>query len=186
MDSGSLTVTTVVPAVASLLAAWLVDDSIAVTRETVYWDADPARLTAGSSSGKRVGISSRPANAALINGMVAAIDQFTNKGDPIRVFPDFPAMYFVTDRVNPTRIDWYDPGEIIPSMTQQAVADHQDNEPRLAFMKTFDEADVQRLCRAFDYLDHPKWRPMYLYIREHYRQIGTIGDTAVLVPGTGS
>jgi Dolichyl-phosphate-mannose-protein mannosyltransferase len=179
--------TNLVPAVvATLLAAWFVVGGIAVTRGTVYRDADRARLTASFSSGKLAGISTRPANVALINGMLAAIDQYTNKGDPALVFPDFPAIYFLTDRINPTRIDWYDPGEIIPSMTEQAVADLQRNPPRVVFIETFDEADVERHGPPLDYLNQPKWRAMYVYLKAHYRQIGTVGDVAVLVPGTGS
>jgi hypothetical protein len=179
--------TSAVPAAVSLLlAAWFITGSIVVTRGTVYRDADRAHVTGRFSSGKLAGVTSRPANVAVINGLVAAIGQYSHRGDPILVFPDFPVMYFITDRVNPTRIDWYDPGEIIPTMTEQAVTDLRRWPPRVVLLQSVDEADFQRLGTGLDYIDQPKWRPLYLYIRERYQQVTMIGDIAVLVPRDNS
>lgn len=174
-----------IPAVtAALLGAWFIAGGIAVTRGTVYRDAARSELTARFSTGKLSGISTRSANVALIDGMTAAIERYSVKGEPILVLPDFPVMYFATDRVNPTKIDWYDPGEIIPSMTQQAVDDLQRRPARVVLMQTYDEADVARAGPPLDYLAQPKWRAMYAYLKAHYRQVAMVGDVAVLVPAS--
>lgn len=172
-----------VPAVVSaLLAAWFIAGSIAVTRGTVYRDADRAQLTATFQTQKLAGIYSFPANAARIDGLVAAIDRYSRPGEPILVFPDLPVLYFLTDRTNPTKIDWYDPSEIIPSMTEQAVADLERNPARVVLMQTHDEADFLRAAAPLDYSAQPKWTPLYAYVMSHYARVSNVDDVGVFTP----
>jgi hypothetical protein len=172
----------IAPPVALMVGLWLVVGSAVVTRLTVYRDGDRAQLSASFRTAKLAGVTSLPSNVQRIDGIVSMVEQYTKPGDPIFVFPDLPALYFLTDRTNPTRVTWYIPPGLGPGQSEEAVADLERHPPRLIFLQTYGEGDFQRLGPPINYAREPKWQPIYRYITTHYRQIGSIGDVAVYVP----
>ena len=172
-------------ALSAVLAAWYIGSGAAVTRGTVYRDAARSQLTASFQTRALTGIQSTPQNVRRVDGVVEAVRRDSRPGDPILAFPDFPVLYLLTGRSNPTRIDWYDPGEIIPSMAEEAVRDLERNPPRVVILEQFDEADFARQGLPLDYTQQPKWLPVYQYVISHYHRVDSIGDLDVLTQGTG-
>ena len=169
-------------ALGAIVATWYIAGATAVTRGTVYRDGDRAQLTASFRTPKLAGITSRPANVRRLDRLVAAIGQYSRPGDPILVFPDLPVMYFLTDRPNPTRIDWYDPSEIIPRMTLEAVADLERHPASVVIIQTYDEADVPRAGLPLHYASEPKWAPLFAYLTTHYTRVAQVDDFGVFQP----
>lgn len=167
---------------ATLVGIWIAVGSILVTRGTVYRDGTRAELTASFQTPRLTGITSTASNAALVDGLVRTVDRNTRPGDPILVFPDFPVLYFLTGRTNPTKVDWYDTGEITPSMVSQAITDLQQRPARLIFIQMFDGGDFRQSGPRLDYAAQPKLSPLYAYVTGHYRQLTTISGVAVFVP----
>jgi hypothetical protein len=163
------------------IGLWLIVGSILVTRMTVYEDASRSQLTAEFQSAKLHGISSLPATTHRIDAAVTAVDQFSARGQPVFAFPDLAVIYFLTDRRNPTRVDWYNTGSITSDEVQQAVKDLAADPPRVVLLQAFRESDFRRSERL-DYQAEPKWEPIVQYLMAHYHQAGTAGDIAVLVP----
>jgi hypothetical protein len=162
------------------IGLWLIVGSILVTRMTVYEDASRSQLTAEFQSAKLHGISSLPATTHRLDAAVTAVDQFSAQGQPVFAFPDLAVIYFLTDRRNPTRVDWYNTGSITSDEVQQAVKDLAADPPRVVLLQSFRESDFQRSERL-DYQSEPKWEPIVQYLMAHYHQAGTAGDIAVLL-----
>jgi hypothetical protein len=83
--------------------------------------------------------------------------------------PDYPILYYLTGRTNPTRQDWYFPWTLTESDSRQAVRDLQRNPPRLAIVQIYDagELDPNRLA-PIDYEANPIWKPIYDYLMANY------------------
>ncbi len=166
---------------ARAVGLWLVVGSLLVTRMNVYEDAPRTELTSAFQSQKLRGITSLPATTQRLDAAVSAVERLSRPGEPVLAFPDFAVVYFLTDRVNPTRVDWYNTGSITPAEVTQAVADLQRHPPRVVLLQRYGEADYRRSGRLA-YRAEPKWDPIYEYLVSHYRKIGSAGDTDVLVP----
>jgi hypothetical protein len=160
---------------------WLVIGSVIVTRMNVYEDAPRAQLTSAFTSAKLQGISSLPTTTHRIDAAISAVNRLSRPGEPVFAFPDLAIMYFLTDRTNPTRVDWYNTGSITPDEVTQAVADLTLNPPRVVLLQTYSESDFQR-SEQLDYVSEPKWLPIIAYLMSHYRQVGQAGDITVMVP----
>jgi len=166
---------------AGLVAVWLVIGSVIVTRMNVYEDAPRAQLTSTFTSPKLQGISSLPTTTHRIDAAISAVNHLSRPGEPIFAFPDLAILYFLTDRTNPTRVDWYNTGSITPDEVSQAVADLTLNPPRVVLLQTYRESDFQR-SQQLDYVSEPKWLPIIAYLMSHYRPVGQAGDITVMVP----
>lgn len=167
---------------AIMVGIWIVVGSIVVTRGTVYRDGTRAELTTGFQTPRLAGITTRPENAALLDGLVTTVERNTKPGDPILVFPDIPVLYFLTGRTNPTRVDWYDTGEITPRLVSQAISDLGQRPARLVFVQMFDGGDFRESGPRLDYAAIPKLSPLYAYVTGHYRPLTTVSGVAVFVP----
>ncbi|HEV1992531.1 MAG TPA: hypothetical protein VGR34_06670 [Candidatus Dormibacteraeota bacterium] len=170
-----------VPAV--LLAAFLVWVSVDVVNRSVYRDATRGQLTASFATPKLAGVLSTPAQVEQIDAVVAVIDQYSNPGDPIFVMPDFPILYYLTGRTNPTRQDWYFPWTITESDSRQAVLDLERHPPRLALLQVYDAAEIDPARRApIDYQANTLWKPMYDYLTANYTFVGERAGLFLYVP----
>ena len=63
-------------------------------------------------SGLAKGVYTNKTDANIIFGLTKWIEQETDPGDPIFTVPLNPILYYLTDRVNPTRYDWLLPGTL--------------------------------------------------------------------------
>jgi len=167
--------------IAALVGIWLVLGSVIVTRMNVYEDAPRAQLTSAFTSAKLQGISSLPTTTHRIDAAISAVNHLSRPGEPIFAFPDLAILYFLTNRTNPTRVDWYNTGSITPDEVTQAVADLTLNPPRVVLLQAYRESDFQR-AEQLDYVSEPKWLPIIAYLMSHYRPVGQAGDITVMVP----
>jgi hypothetical protein len=172
---------TLAPAV--LLSAFLVGGSANVVSHVVYRDAPRGQLTAAFAAPKLAGVVTTPAQARRLDAVVAAIDEYSSPGDPIFVMPDFPIIYYLTGRTNPTRQDWYFPWTFTEAESRQAVADLQRHPPRLALLQVYDAAYIDDTRAApIDYEASSKLRPIYNYLTANYTFVGERGGLLLYVP----
>ncbi len=168
---------------ALLLAAFLVWVSADVVNRSVYRDAPREQLTASFATPKLAGVLSTPAQVEQIDAVVALVDQYTSPGDPIFVMPDFPILYYLTGRTNPTRQDWYFPWTLTEDDSRQAVLDLERHPPRLALVQVYDAAEIDPSRRApIDYQANTIWKPMYDYLTANYMLVGERAGLLVYVP----
>jgi len=158
---------TLAPAV--LLATYLVWVSSDIAGRMPFRDGPREQLTATFAAPKLAGVTSNPALVERVDAAVAAIDRYTRPGDPIFVMPDYPILYYLTGRSNPTRLDWYFPWTFTESDSRQAVRDLERQPPRLAILQIYDaaETDPNRLA-PIDYEAWAVWKPMYEYLMANY------------------
>jgi hypothetical protein len=158
---------TLAPAV--LLAAYLVWVSSDIVGRMPFRDDPRGHLTATFAAPKLAGVTSTPGLVERVDAVVAAIDEYTSPGDPIFVMPDYPILYYLTGRTNPTRLDWYFPWTFTEADSHQAVRDLERHPPRLAILQIYDaaETDPNRLA-PIDYEAWAVWRPMYEYLMANY------------------
>jgi len=166
---------------AAAVAVWLILGSVIVTRMNVYEDGGRGQLTSAFRSPKLLGITSLPATTQRIDAAVGAIDRLSRPGEPVFAFPDLAVIYFLTDRPNPTRVDWYNTGSITSDEVTQAVSDLASRRPAVVLLQRYREGDITR-SEPIDYQAEPKLDPIFEYLHSHYRQVETAGDIVVLVP----
>jgi hypothetical protein len=165
-----------------MIGAAIAVTGIVVTHGLVFRDGPRSELSASFTTARLHGISSLPANTSRVDGLVAAVDSMTAPGDPILVLPDFPALYFLTGRRNPTRIGWYETPQVTVSEADQAVADMKRDPPKLVILETYDEGDFLRSGPKLDYAGLPQLLPVYSYVIANYRLVDIVGDLAIYEP----
>jgi hypothetical protein len=79
--------------------------------------------------------------AADLSGLVADIQQRTQPGEPIFVYPTSPLVYVLADRPNPTRFDHLNPAAATPSQLEQVADDLQRSNTRLIVISDFWESN---------------------------------------------
>jgi hypothetical protein len=171
------------PALPAVLGLWITVGSIVYVRDYVYFDAPRSQLTATFSTSKLAGIWSTPANVRRIDGVVTMIDRYSKPGDPILVMPDLSCMYYLTDRVNPTRQDWL--GYIDLARGEESpVQDLQREPPKVVVLQTVSEFDWARTYRhdyVIDYMSSGM-AAIYAYVKANYVQVASVDDLMVMVP----
>ena len=177
-----------VPAVAGL---FIVVAGAVVTHGTPYLDGPRDQLGATFTASKLAGISTTPANAQHVNGLVAAIEAATQPGEATFVFPDGQAYYVITGRRNPTRLDWYNLLATTPAMSAEALQTLKLDPPKFVFLQEYRESDIRHRCalilgvgprhldcpRLFD--REPVWRPIYRFIVANYDLVDVIEGVRV-------
>jgi hypothetical protein len=172
---------TLAPAV--LLTAYLVLVSADVVSRSVYRDAPRGQLTATFATPKLAGVMTSPDQVRRVDAAVAAIDEYSSPGDPIFVMPDFPILYYLTGRTNPTRQDWYFPWTLTETDSRQAVLDLKRHPPRLALLQIYDAAEIDYTGAApIDYEAIGVWKPIYDYLMANYTFVGERGGLLLYVP----
>src|SRR6185295_11911936 len=75
--------------------------------------------------------------AADLQGVIADIQQRTQPGEPIFVYPTSPLIYALAERPNPTRFDHLNPGAASPPQLQILREDLERNRVRLLVVSDF-------------------------------------------------
>ena len=171
-------------------AALLVGVAIALTaivdtHGVVFRDGPRSQLTSSFQTPLLAGIRSRPDNTARVDGVVAAVMSLTQPGDTILAMPDFPAIYFLTGRRNPTPIGWYEAPQVSAAQAQEVVAVMAKNPPKIVILQTYDEDDFLHTRHPIDYRAQPHLRPIYEFILANYRSVAKVGDLVLYVPAAG-
>jgi hypothetical protein len=111
------------------------------------------------------------------------VDRYSKPGDPILVMPEFGCLYYLTDRVNPTRQDWYVDPDLPPTVVESILREIELRPPKVVFLQSVSEYDWSRSLRPDYLVDYPNSNkaPIYRYLLAHYEQVGLIDDIAVLV-----
>jgi len=156
---------------------------IADARGVVTRDGPRSELSSTFTTPRLHGITSLPANTSRLDGLVAVVDSRTAAGDPILVLPDFPVLYFLTGRRNPTRIGWYETPQATKAGAEQAVSDMKRDPPKLVILQTYDEGDFSRTGPKLDYEALPQLLPVYRYVTANYRLVDTVGDLQIWSQG---
>ena len=89
---------------------------------------------------KLAGIRSTPKKVNAFQALTEVIERHSEQDDYIFIFPDYPAIYYLTDRKNPTRIDWYykrefndrmfiESIEVLRKKKQKLILVHSDKTP---------------------------------------------------------
>ena len=123
-------------------------------------------------------IKSAPANVSHVDSIVSDIEQRTEPGQDVFVFPDGQAFYVLTGRRNPTKVDWYSLLATTPAMAREARSALEANPPEWVFVQLYNESDMFHQ-RRLDFPAQPAWRPIYDYILLHYDLVETVDGVEV-------
>ncbi len=96
-----------------------------------YQENERDLLTEKFSSSKLSHLTSTKERIDKIDKITALIDQYSKPDDFIFCFPNFSSMYYITDRRNPTKIEWYYKLEYNDEMLEESVEDLKQNPPKL-------------------------------------------------------
>lgn len=119
------------------------------------------------------GIRSSPLRVRGIDGVVELVRRETDAGDYVLAFMDFPGLYFLTGRRNPTRVDWFLPEELTRAEAERALADLRARPPRLVILAALHPTEM---------VGHAHLLPILGYILERYDQREAIGEFLVYRP----
>jgi hypothetical protein len=116
------------------------------------------------------------------------VGRYSQPGDPILVIPDFGCLYFLTDRVNPTRRDWMIEPDLAPAVVDSVLRDIEQRPPKVVFLQSVSEYDWSRSHPHKYLIDYPNSRKarIYQYLLDRYEQVAAVDDIAVLVPRQSS
>ena len=148
----------------------------------VYRDVPRANLQSEFRIDKLAGITSHRRNTWQLEQMVRAVRERTEPGDYIFVFPDFPILYYLTDRRNPTPIPWYVQMEFGGPMITRALESLRRHPPVLIFLQTYFEIDYGRGGATIEYEMIPRYQFIHELITTEYEREATIGDIDLYVP----
>ncbi|GEM_PF-1717680 len=149
----------------------------------VYRDAPRDQLLSEFTSGKLKSIRTTARNYRQITDLVRTVEQYTKKGDYILIYPDFPVLYYLTDRKNPTRVDWYYWRGLHPDMLVDAAKMIMKYKPKIIFVQKYSEEDYSRQGTGIDYANTREYKPLFEFVNRHYKLEKTIGDIFLFVPG---
>jgi hypothetical protein len=157
------------------VGAWLIVGSVLVTSVSVYRDGPRKELIAAFTTPKLAGVRTLPANAAQVDDLTRAVAAYSRPTDTVLVMPDYPALYYLTDREPATRQTWYFEWMLTPAIVEQAVLDLQRRPAKVVF--------VERSLLETD-PGAPTLRvwPLYRYVKSAYQKAATVGDIDVYVP----
>jgi hypothetical protein len=137
--------------------------------------APPVVLAPYATEGLR-GIGSLAARTRGVDATVALVGRETAPGEPVFAFMDFPALYYLAGRPNPTRVDWFLPEEVTAREVTRAVEDLAARPPRLVVLFA---ANPRRL-------EHPRLAPLRRHLAARYEELATFGELRVLRPREAS
>ncbi len=149
----------------------------------IYRDAPRDQLLSEFTTGKMKGIRTTARNFSQISDLLKAVDFYTDKGDYILIYPDFPVLYYLTDRKNPTRVDWYYWRGLHPDMVDDAAKNIAKYKPKVIFVQKYSEDDYPRNSKGIDYVNGKEYAPLFRYISSNYSLERAVGDIFLFVPG---
>jgi len=113
--------------------------------------------------------------AAEMEGLVADIQERTQPGEPIFVYPSSPLVYVLAERPNPTQFDHLNPGAARPAQIDEVIGDIQRAHTRVVVISDFWES---------------VWGPpgdnaaLEDWLSAHYTEVARDGAYRVLVEGS--
>jgi len=123
-----------------LLAALLLLTAIGLGQyhkyKYVYHDKGRNCLTASVDVPKLRGLLTTPKNKARVEKLTVMIDSYSDEDDYILAFPDYPAIYYLTDRRNPSPIGWHYKHEYNKTMLAESIAALEKNQPALILISS--------------------------------------------------
>lgn len=149
----------------------------------IYRDAPRDQLLSEFTSGKLKGIRTGARNFGQIKELFRTVDEYTQRGDYILIYPDFPVLYYLTDRKNPTKVDWYYWRGLHPDMLVDAAKNVSMHKPKVVFIQKYPEEDYLRQGTGIDYANTEEYRPMFEFINRKYKLEKNVGDIFLFVPG---
>jgi hypothetical protein len=171
------------PALSLVLSLGLLAGGMYYKYTYVYRDAPRSELTAPFDDPLLRGIKSTERNVRQLEDMVSVVKRSTLPGDPILVFPDFPVLYYLTGRRNPTPIGWYVQMEYGGPMTTRAIEALIKAPPKLIFVQKYYEVDFLRSGGLMiDYARIPRYAPFAEWIWSHYDMTAHVGDVYLFTP----
>ncbi len=96
-----------------------------------YQELPREKLTTTFSSDKLQHILSSRRQTDKVDKMIQSIETYSNQGDYIFLFPNNSAFYYLTNRKNPTKVEWYYKLEYNRAMLLEAVKDLYQNKPKI-------------------------------------------------------
>lgn len=132
-----------------------------------YLDGTRGDLTHPFTTERLRGIRSSPRRVRGVDGVVALVRRETGADDYVFAFMDFPALYFLTGRRNPTRVDWFLSQEVTIAERDRAVEDLRDRAPRVVILTALEPLAMVQNARL---------RPILGHILEHYEKAEAIGE----------
>lgn len=129
-----------------------------------------SQYTASFATERLRGLRSTPLRVRGVDGVVDLIRRETGAGHFILAFPDFPALYFLAERRNPTRVDWYVPQEVTRGEVQEALRDLAARPPRLVIVNGVESRRIHLNRRL---------RPVFAHVTERYEEREAIGEFLV-------
>lgn len=166
---------------AAAMVSYIVLGTFRFLSTNVFVDAPRQQLTAVFQTPRMGGIRSTPANVAQIDGLVAAAHFYSRPGEKILVLPDIPVLYYLADRDNPTRQDWYIDTMVTPEINADNLARLKADPPRVVFVQSRREYDFVKTSPLLDY-GSTRSASVYEYLFANYRQVGVVDDIRILVP----
>ncbi len=151
--------------------------------KSVYRDVPRDQLLSEFTTGKLKGIRTSARNFNQISDLIKAVDYYTDKGDYILIYPDFPVLYYLTDRKNPTRVDWFYWRGLHPDMVVDAAKGIAKYKPKVIFVQKYAEEDYLRRGAGIDYMNTEEYVPLFKFIGRNYRLEKPVGDIFLFVPG---
>jgi hypothetical protein len=128
------------PAVASLAMLGLLALSWPTLASRVSSLTDRPLVPISTNVRFAAGLDVPQATANDLEGIVADIQQRTQPGEPIFVYPTSPLLYVLAERPNPTRFDHLNPGAATPRQIQGVIADLDTAHVRLVVVSDFWQA----------------------------------------------
>ena len=150
----------------------------------IYRDDVRSNLTAEFKTGKLKGVRTTPRNFQQITDLTAATEYYSKKGEYVLIYPDFPIFYYLTDRRNPTKIEWYYRFEFNLSMLPEAKGWLEKNRPKVIFVQKYAEADYLRKGSTHDYMAQTRYSPLFHFFALNYEMKDPVGDIFIFLPKT--
>jgi hypothetical protein len=97
----------------------------------VYHDGKRSNLTATYHHPKIEGIHSVPGLVTQLDFILTSIEENSDRGDWVFVYPNYPTVYYLTDRRNPSPIPWFYYLEYTREMETDALRTVAEHEPKV-------------------------------------------------------
>jgi hypothetical protein len=146
--------------------------SLALHVAVPYLDGPRGALTERFATDALRGIRSSARRVRGVDGVVTLIRRETAPGDYVLAFMDFPSLYFLTGRRNPTRVDWFLSQELTIAERERVLADLKARPPGLVVLTALEPLGII----------NPRLRPILGHLLSHYRQAETVGEFLVFRP----
>jgi hypothetical protein len=153
---------------AVVVAAWIVVGSAVTEYQHIYLEGPVPGFTGSFQAAKLAGIRSEPARVARYDWTIAQAQRFSRPGGYVFVMPDFPGLYWLSERRNPTPTDWYYEPLSTSTTASDAIGGLSEHRPAVIFINTRTEFSTSASGDVIDYAARPDLDPIVAWVRSHY------------------